>query len=180
MLQWRRQDFVTGEVRYGSIGGLEYEVPQKLTHLLQCIGNLYLSCDTKKFHDNESTHILHNFWTSTHRGEASPSLAAPLSCLLVWIRRISQIPYRWGPRHTQWCNHSLSQVSSNHRHALARRPIFNLLLFSGLTMVLSTCGQKLWSAPSYRPIFLGCHTGPEGRPKSLFYSRNSRTLYALL
>jgi len=28
--QWRRQDFVTGggEVRYGSIGGLEYEVPQ--------------------------------------------------------------------------------------------------------------------------------------------------------
>ena len=29
-----------GEVRYGSIGGLEYEVPQKLTHLLQCIGNL--------------------------------------------------------------------------------------------------------------------------------------------
>ena len=36
--QWRRQDFVTGgEVRYWSIGGLEYEVPQKLTHLLQCI-----------------------------------------------------------------------------------------------------------------------------------------------
>ena len=23
-----------GEVRYGSIGGIEYEVPQKLTHLL--------------------------------------------------------------------------------------------------------------------------------------------------
>jgi len=41
---------------------------------------MYLSCDTKKFHDNESTHILHNFWTSTHTGEASPSpLAAPLS-----------------------------------------------------------------------------------------------------
>ena len=39
--QWRRQDFVTGGVvRYGSVGGLEYEVPQKLTHLLQCIGNL--------------------------------------------------------------------------------------------------------------------------------------------
>jgi len=33
---------------------------------------MHLSCDTKKFHDNESTHILHNFWTSTHRGEASP------------------------------------------------------------------------------------------------------------
>jgi len=37
--QWRRQDSVTGgsEVRVGS---LEYEVPQKLTHLLQCVGNL--------------------------------------------------------------------------------------------------------------------------------------------
>ena len=33
---------------------------------------MHLSCDTKKFHDNENTHILHNFWTSTHRGEASP------------------------------------------------------------------------------------------------------------
>jgi len=40
---------------------------------------MYLSCDTKKFHDNESTHILHNFWTSTHRGKLPPSpLAAPL------------------------------------------------------------------------------------------------------
>jgi len=42
---------------------------------------MYLSlyiCDTKKFHDNESTHILHNFWTSTYRGEASFPLAAPL------------------------------------------------------------------------------------------------------
>jgi len=33
---------------------------------------VYLSCDTKKFHDNESTHILHNFWTSTHRGGKLP------------------------------------------------------------------------------------------------------------
>ena len=40
---------------------------------------MYLSCDTKKFHDNESTHTLHNFWTSTHREEASLfPLAAPL------------------------------------------------------------------------------------------------------
>jgi len=40
---------------------------------------MYLSRDMKKFHDNESTHILHNFWMSTHRGEAYPSpLAAPL------------------------------------------------------------------------------------------------------
>ena len=64
-----------GEVRYGSIGGLEYEVPSP--GCIVCVyyqrGSLldglamYLSCDTKKFHDNESTHILHNFWTSTHR-----------------------------------------------------------------------------------------------------------------
>jgi len=42
---------------------------------------VYLSCDTKKFHDNESTHISHNFWTSPHRGEASPlpPVAAPLT-----------------------------------------------------------------------------------------------------
>jgi len=33
---------------------------------------MYLSCDTKKFHDNESTHIIHNFWTSTHRGRELP------------------------------------------------------------------------------------------------------------
>jgi len=35
-----------GEVRYGSIGGLEYEVPQKLTHLLQCIGNFTMKAHT--------------------------------------------------------------------------------------------------------------------------------------
>ena len=79
--QWQQ-----GEVRYGSIGGLEYEVPVPVVLSVYQRGSLldglamYLSCDTKKFHDNESTHILHNFWTSTHRGEASPfPLAAPLS-----------------------------------------------------------------------------------------------------
>ena len=66
-------------MRYGSIGGLEYEVPQSRMYCL-CINvalldglAMYFSCDTKTFHDNESTHILHNFWTSTHRGEASPT-----------------------------------------------------------------------------------------------------------
>ena len=33
---------------------------------------MYLSRDTKKSRDNESTHVLHNFWTFTHRGKASP------------------------------------------------------------------------------------------------------------
>ena len=61
-------------------GGLEYEVPQSRLYCL-CINvalcSTALQCicrDTKKFHDNESTHILHNFWTSTHRGEASAPL----------------------------------------------------------------------------------------------------------
>jgi len=66
-------------VRHGSIGGLEYEVPPvpvvlsvyQRGSLLDGLA-MYLSCDTKKFHDNESTYILHNFWTFTHRGEASP------------------------------------------------------------------------------------------------------------
>ena len=66
-------------MKYGSIGGLEYEVPQsRLYCLVYQRGSLleglamYLSCVTKKFQDNESTHILHNFWTSTHRGELPP------------------------------------------------------------------------------------------------------------
>ena len=82
-IQWRRQDFVTGggEVRYGSIGGLEYEVPQSRLYCLcinvaLCSTALQCICRVirKKFHDNESTHILHNFWTSTHRwGKLPPS-----------------------------------------------------------------------------------------------------------
>ena len=78
-----------GGVRHGSIGGLEYEVAQSRLYCL-CINlalcstalqcTVYLSCVMKKFHDNESTHILHNFWTSTHRGGSFPlpPLAAPL------------------------------------------------------------------------------------------------------
>ena len=33
---------------------------------------MYLSCDTKKFHDNESTHILHNFGRPPIGGKLSP------------------------------------------------------------------------------------------------------------
>ena len=36
------------------------------------LDGLATSCDTKKFHDNESTHILHNFWTSTIGGSFPP------------------------------------------------------------------------------------------------------------
>jgi len=111
-------------VRYGSIGGLEYEVPQSRLYCLcinvalcstalQCI----LSCDTKKFHDNESTHILHNFWTSTHRAEASPfPLEAPLKCsmkkgcfqLLAERRQRRSSPGRW--RKVVPCSHRKGAV----------------------------------------------------------------------
>ena len=48
---------------------------------------MYLSCDTKKFHDNESAHILHNFWTSTHGGKLPPfPLTAPL--VPCWARHV--------------------------------------------------------------------------------------------
>jgi len=67
-----------GEVRYGSIWGLEYEVPQSQLYCL-CI-NLALcstavQCICRVIRRRSMTmkaHILHNFWTSTHRGEASP------------------------------------------------------------------------------------------------------------
>ena len=50
-----------------------------------------MSRATKKFHDNESTHILCNFWTSTHRGKLPPSRLAAPSCLTqidVVLRRL--------------------------------------------------------------------------------------------
>jgi len=79
--QWRRQEFVTGGSEVWVYRGSRVRSPPVLVVLsvyqrgssLDGLA-MYLSCDTKKFHDNESTHILslHNFWTSTHRGEASP------------------------------------------------------------------------------------------------------------
>ena len=67
-----------GEVRYGSIGGLEYEVPQSRLNCL-CI-NVYLcstalQCICRVIRRSSMTikaHILHNFWTSTHRGKLPP------------------------------------------------------------------------------------------------------------
>ena len=50
---------------------------------------MYLSCDTKKFHDNESTHISHNFWTSTHRGKLPHSPPWRRH----WLLRLQYAPY---------------------------------------------------------------------------------------
>jgi len=67
-----------GEVRYGSIGGLEYEVPQSQLYCL-CINvalcSTALQCICRVIRRSSMTmkaHTLHNFWTSTHRGELSP------------------------------------------------------------------------------------------------------------
>jgi len=68
-----------GEMRYGSIGGLEYEVPQSRLNCL-CI-NVYLcstalQCICRVIRRSSMTikaHILHNFWTSTHSGKLPPS-----------------------------------------------------------------------------------------------------------
>jgi len=73
---------------------------------------MYLSCDTKKFHDNESTHILHNFWTSTHRGEAFPltPLAAPLDCdntritAFIAIQKRNRVTSKSPSVHIEHCN----------------------------------------------------------------------------
>ena len=69
---------------------------------------MYLSRDTKKFHDNESTHILHNFWTSTHRGGKLPApLAAPLNATLIaYLSTYS--------RRAITCNNMYRSVTSRH------------------------------------------------------------------
>ena len=71
--QWRRQDFVTagGSEVWVYRGSRVRSPPVPVVLSVYQRGSLldglamYLSCDAIKFHDNESTHILHNFWTST-------------------------------------------------------------------------------------------------------------------
>ena len=60
-------------MRYGSIGGLEYEVPPvpvvlsvyQRGSLLDGLA-MYLSCDTKKFHDNEVIGCIGHFGGGLH------------------------------------------------------------------------------------------------------------------
>jgi len=72
---------------------------------------MYLSCDTKKFHDNESTHILRNFWTSTHRGGAFPLL--PLAAPLVVVVVVSLIITLSTAKQHQFCRLKLYEVKHN-------------------------------------------------------------------
>jgi len=94
--QWRRQDFVTGGREVWVYRWSRVRSPPVLVVLsVYQRGSLldgramYLSCDTKKFHDNESTHILHNFWTSTHRGKAFPPY--PPGGATVWQPKASRM-----------------------------------------------------------------------------------------
>ena len=90
---------------------------------------IYLSCDTKKFHDNESTHILHNFWTSTHRGEASPPSPWRRHCddddnSLLWLHSQSSVthcqhqPRRFHHLHSCIVTHQLTPVNHSLSHSL--------------------------------------------------------------
>jgi len=79
--EWRRQDFVTGgEVRYASIGGLEYEVPQSRLYCL-CINvalcSTALKCICRVIRRSSTTMKAHTYYIifgrrSTHRGGSFP------------------------------------------------------------------------------------------------------------
>ena len=88
-MQWRRQDFVTGgEVRYGSIGGLEYEVPQSRLYCL-CINvalcSTALQCICCVIRRSSMTMKAHTYYIIFGRppiGRKLPPspLEAPLKC----------------------------------------------------------------------------------------------------
>ena len=87
--QWRRQDFVTGgEVRYGSIGGLEHEVPQSGLYCL-CVNvalcSTALQCICRVIRRSSMTMKAHTYYIIFGRppiggGKLPPPLplAAPL------------------------------------------------------------------------------------------------------
>ena len=85
--QWRRQDFVTGGgVRYGSIGGLEYEVPQSRWYCL-CINvslcSTALQCICRVIRRSSMTMKAHTYYIIFGRPPIGGSfpllhLAAPL------------------------------------------------------------------------------------------------------
>jgi len=94
---------------------------------------MYLSCDTKKFHDNESTRVLHNFWTSTMAPGGSfspfPRLAAPL---------------------TLWTRHSQSHSSVT--IIVTSCMSVTLTLWPGLIYLLSWCRGTARYAASFKVL----------------------------
>jgi len=80
--QWRRQDFVTrgGSEVWVYRGSRVRSPPVPVVLSVYQRGSLLdglAMCLSRRSSMTMKAHILHNFWTSTHRGEASP-LAAPL------------------------------------------------------------------------------------------------------
>ena len=166
---------------HGSIGGLEYEVPQsRLNCLVYRRGSLldglamYLSRDTKKFHDNESTHILHNFWTSTHRGDASPSPGGATernaNCLPVYVLTTPAAQSRatictGQSRHvTRWIHTPIHAASRMRRFTTQRPDLQNILRQSYDYLTIT---PKLRSTYDGRLIY---KTSFEGRKTFLGYN----------
>jgi len=73
--QWRRENFVTGEVRYGFIEGLEYEVPQSRLYCL-CINVALCSTICRVIRRSSMTMKAHTYYIIFGRppigGEAFP------------------------------------------------------------------------------------------------------------
>ena len=104
--QWRRQDCVKGgEVRYVSVGGLEYEVPHSQLYCL-CINvvlcSTALQCICRVIRRSSMAMKAHTYYIIFGRppigGEASPPspLAAPLHTIVIsnvlsFFLRISQV-----------------------------------------------------------------------------------------
>jgi len=79
--QWRRQDFVTGgEVRYESIGGLEYEVPQFRLYCL-CINvalcSTALQCICRVIRRSSMTMKAHTYYIIFGRPHTGREASSP-------------------------------------------------------------------------------------------------------
>jgi len=96
--QWRRQDFITGGTGGSEVwvykGSRVRSPPVPVVLSVYQRGSLldglamYLSCDTKKFHDNESTHMSNvRGGHPPIKGKLPPSpLAAPLPATVVLLK----------------------------------------------------------------------------------------------
>ena len=74
--QWRRENFVTGEVRYGFIEGLEYEVPQSRLYCL-CINVALCSTICRVIRRSSMTMKAHTYYIIFGRPPMGGSFPLP-------------------------------------------------------------------------------------------------------
>ena len=126
IVQWRRQDFVTGaEVRYGSIGGLEYEVPQSRLYCL-CINATLCStavqCICRVIRRSSMTMKAHTYYVIFGRppiwGKLPPSPPGGTTGIVTTRRRR---PADTDESHSRRCAHAQLQ-SLRCSYAPARPP----------------------------------------------------------